>query len=55
MGIDAVAEDELPGELNDINLEFRMLQGVVPDDYDGEGDYPETAHLIVTIKEVINH
>jgi len=51
VGIDAVAEDELPGELNEINLEFRMLQGVVPDDYDGEEDYPETAHLIVTIRK----
>ena len=51
VGIDAVAEDELPGELNDINLEFRMIQGVVPDDYDGEEEYPETAHLIVTINK----
>ena len=50
VGIDAVA-DELPGELNDIRLEFRMLQGVVPDDYEGEGDYPETAHMIVTISK----
>ncbi len=50
VGIDAVADD-LPGELNDINLEFRMLQGVVPDDYEGEEDYPETAHMIVTINK----
>ena len=50
VGIDAVA-DELPGELNEISLEFRMLQGVVPDDYEGEGDYPETAHMIVTISK----
>ena len=49
VGIDAVA-DELPGDNVDIELEFRMLQGVVPDDYEGEGDYPETAHLIVTIR-----
>jgi hypothetical protein len=49
VGIDAVADD-LPGELNDINLEFKMIQGVVPDDYDGEEEYPETAHMIVTIE-----
>ena len=50
VGIDTVADD-LPGELLDINLEFRMIQGVVPDDYDGEEEYPETAHLIVTINK----
>ena len=52
VGIDAVA-DELPGELNQIDLEFKMLQGVVPDDWDyaAEGDYPDTAHLIVTINK----
>jgi len=49
VGIDAVA-DELPGELVDIELEFRMLQGEVPDDWDGDEEYPETAHLIVTIR-----
>ena len=49
VGLDTVL-DELPGEPGDIELEFKMLQGVVPDDYDGEEEYPETAHLIVTMR-----
>ena len=49
VGLDTIL-DELPGEPGDIELEFKMLQGVVPDDYDGEEEYPETAHLIVTMR-----
>ena len=57
VGIDAVA-DELPGELNEISLEFKMLQGEVPEEHyarmnwdENYEEYPNTAHLIVTINK----
>jgi hypothetical protein len=56
VGIDAVL-DELPGEPGEVELEFKMMQGVVPDEHyarmnwdENYEEYPDTAHLIVTMR-----
>jgi len=49
VGIDEVA-GSLPGETADISIAMAMLQGAIPDDWDSDEEFPETAHLIVEIR-----
>ena len=49
VGIDEVVRS-LPGEEGEIQISMTMLQGVIPDDWDSDEEYPETAHLIVEIR-----
>jgi hypothetical protein len=49
VGIDEVA-GSLPGEEAQIEISMKMLQGAIPDDWDNDEEYPETAHLIVEIR-----
>jgi len=50
VGIDDIMS-QLPGEnYHSADIEVKMMQGAVPDDWDGAEEYPETAHLIVDFR-----
>jgi hypothetical protein len=49
VGIGDVA-GSLPGEEGDIEISMQTIQGVIPDDWDSDEEYPDTVHLIVEIR-----